>query len=435
MNTRIIEALKKLEIKEYIINEKVTETAELFFVKKSLDVRRMKDSHLYQVTLYREFMQGEKKCKGNAVATVYPGMGAEELEKTLETAYLAASFVANAWYELPDCKNEPAPEYQPAEKLSKASMEESCRIMTEALFAEDTGEAEDEPFINSAELFIVSERVRIITSAGADLSYAKKKVNGEFVVQCKAPQDVESYKDFEYKDLMADELRKKVKRTLEYTKARAQATLAPAAGKYNVIISGGYMRTLFDYYLDRSSAFYVYAGYSSFKTGNNIQFTKENESYEGDPISLTLKADLPYSSEAIPMKDRVLMDKGELKTIYGNARFSYYLGTEPTGNYSDISVEAGSLSMDEMKKEPYLHVVNFSDFQMDSLTGHFGGEIRLAFLYDGEKEIPVTGGSINGSIFDVQGNMRLSCEMQEENGYSGPFAVYMKGVNVAGSEA
>lgn len=435
MNTIILKALKRLEIKEYIINERVTETAELFFVRKSLDVRRRKDSHLYQVTVYREFMQGEKRCKGTAVATVYPGMAAEEVGRALESAYLAASFVANPYYELPDCSTEPAPEFAVAEAISEASMEESCSIMTEALFAEDTAESEGEPFINSAELFLVRERVRIITSRGMDVSYSKRNVNGEFVVQCRAPQDVETYSDFKYKDLCAEELRRKVKRTLEYTRARAQAQAAPAAGKYNVIISGGYMRTIFDYYLDRSSAFYVYAGYSSFKAGSNIQFIKENEAAEGDAITLTLKADVPYSPEAIPMRDRLLMDGGELKTIYGNARFSYYLGTEPTGNYIDISVAAGSMSLEEMKKEPYLHVVNFSDFQMDSLTGHFGGEIRLAFLYDGEKEIPVTGGSINGSIFEIQDKLKLSTEMQEENGYSGPFAVYMKGVNVAGSEA
>ena len=54
--------------------------------------------------------------------------------------------------------------------------------------------------------------------------------------------------------------------------------------------------------------------------------------------------------------------------------------------------------MEELKTGPYLHVVRFSDFQMDSFSGHFSGEIRLAYWCDGENVIPVTGGAVNGSI-------------------------------------
>ena len=77
--------------------------------------------------------------------------------------------------------------------------------------------------------------------------------------------------------------------------------------------------------------------------------------------------------------------------------------------------------------------VNFSDFQMDTFDGHFGGEIRLGFLYDGEKRIPVTGGSINGSILDAQKNLVFSRETQVEKNFQGPAAVCLEGVNVAGS--
>lgn len=71
---------------------------------------------------------------------------------------------------------------------------------------------------------------------------------------------------------------------------------------------------------------------------------------------------------------------------------------------------------------------------MDPLSGHFGGEIRLAFLYDGEKEIPVTGGSINGSILAVQGNMLFSRERYQNDEYEGPYAVRIEGVEVAGTD-
>ena len=85
-----------------------------------------------------------------------------------------------------------------------------------------------------------------------------------------------------------------------------------------------------------------------------------------------------------------------------------------------------------MRSEPYLEVVNFSDFQMSAETGNFGGEIRLAFLYDGEKVTPITGGSINGNILEAQKHLVFSKEMQTEKDFEGPKAVCVGKVNVAG---
>ena len=85
-----------------------------------------------------------------------------------------------------------------------------------------------------------------------------------------------------------------------------------------------------------------------------------------------------------------------------------------------------------MKKEPYLNIVNFSDFQLNEMNGSFGGEIRLAFLFDGEKVTPVTGGSINGNFIELQKNARISKETQKQLDYEGPYAICFENINVAG---
>ena len=133
------------------------------------------------------------------------------------------------------------------------------------------------------------------------------------------------------------------------------------------------------------------------------------------------------------MKDRLLLEESELKLIHGGNRMARYMNIEATGFYGKHRMEPGSVSFEEMKKEPYLHVVNFSDFQMDDFTGHFGGEIRLAFLSDGERVIPVTGGSVNGSILEVQDRMVFSKERYTNSRYDGPMAVVLEGVQVAGA--
>lgn len=47
---------------------------------------------------------------------------------------------------------------------------------------------------------------------------------------------------------------------------------------------------------------------------------------------------------------------------------------------------------------------------------------------------PVTGGSVNGSILAVQGNMLFSRERYQNDEYDGPYAVRIEGVEVAGTE-
>ena len=283
-------------------------------------------------------------------------------------------------------------------------------------------------FLNSAEIFTLKNTCHIMNSKGVDVSYCTTRVNGEFVVQCTKGQDVETYQHFAYVDCDTEPLRKKVRETLQMTRDRAQAVSAPPAGEYRVILSGPYVREVLSYYVERSESAMVYQKYSTFQIGCNVQGGEA----EKDRIQLTLKATVPYSAEGIPMKDRELVRDGELLMLHGGNRFAYYLNLEPTGDYESYKAPAGKVSLEEMRQGKYLEVVNFSDFQMDSFSGHFGGEIRLAYLCDGEKRIPVTGGSINGNILEAQKSLVFSSQMQTEESFEGPLAVCMEKVQVAG---
>ena len=70
---------------------------------------------------------------------------------------------------------------------------------------------------------------------------------------------------------------------------------------------------------------------------------------------------------------------------------------------------------------------------MDPMSGHFGGEIRLAYYFDGNNTKIVTGGSINGSINECDGDFLFSIERFESEFYRGPFAVLLKNVKGAGT--
>ena len=86
-----------------------------------------------------------------------------------------------------------------------------------------------------------------------------------------------------------------------------------------------------------------------------------------------------------------------------------------------------------MKKKPCIWAVAFSDFQMDAFSGHFGGEIRLAYIIEDGKITPVTGGSINGNLIEAQQNMTFSTERFSSANYEGPYAVKFTDISVAGT--
>jgi predicted Zn-dependent protease len=133
------------------------------------------------------------------------------------------------------------------------------------------------------------------------------------------------------------------------------------------------------------------------------------------------------------MRKRCLVKDGELELIFGDTRMCRYLGIEPTGNYPKVICEGGSLALSEMRRPGVLELVSFSDFQMDPFDGHFKGEIRLALLYkeDGTVE-ELTGGSVNGSLLELQKDLAFSKERYEDRTYSGPLAVFLPKVAVAG---
>lgn len=413
--------LKTCQIENYLIHRIEEETAELFFIKKGLDTRRMKKIKKYQVTVYRDFMEADKPMRGSATIDLYESMSEDEMAEALKEAYYAASFVKNPYYPLLEGKEE-AMVTLPTH-LKDHSLEESARMMSEALYQSDHNE---KAWINSAELFVTKQIVHILSSAGSKVGYTTYHVAGEFITQCQTPQDVEKYNDFYFDTLNTTALSEQVKEALETTIARANAQVTAPAGQYDVVLSGQAVQTLLEYYLTNSNVSLVYPKHSSFKVGDAVQ----GQNMTGDALKITLHAEVPYTSEGLPKTDHVLLENGVLQTLHGEHRLAHYLNVPSIGKFNSIQVAPGSLPFDQMLTGNYLHIVSFSDFQMDHVTGHFGGEIRLAFYQKGDQVIPVTGGALSANIKVCQTNMYLSKEMQVLKHYEGPKAICFKGIQI-----
>lgn len=420
MITTIANMLGRKNVKLWRIKAVVEETAELFFVRRELDTRRIKDTRKYEVTLFRDMPEG----RASTSVVLTPSMTEGQIARALDRAYAAAQYAANPPYRLPDPVEEA--HVSKDSPLARRPLAESAGIMAKALFAPDV---QPDAFVNSAEIFVKRVSCRIHASTGTDVSYTDAQVSGEFVVQCREPEDVEIHNTFSYDGLEEESLSKKAAEALSFVRDRARAQRILKSGRYDVVLSGNAVSTVLHYYMDRSAAFMVYPKYSTWQVGEKVQ----GQAVAGAQLNLDLCATAPYSEEGIPMVDRPLLRAGELQVIHGPNRFCRYLGVTPTGGYQKLRCENTGKPFEELKAGPCLWAVTFSDFQMDSMSGHFGGEIRLAYLIDENgKATPVTGGSINGSLFEAQEDLEFSSDRYETVDYSGPYGMKIKNVSVAG---
>ena len=423
MLTKIQNALHENNISSWRIREIREETAELFFVKKELDMRRIKDVCKYEVTLFRDGENARGKTRASATIVLPASMEEKAIVQELKDAYFAAQFAANPMYDLPDSVVAD-PIFKTGE-LAELPLIDTAWKMAGALFAPDN---RSDAFVNSAEVFASRISRRILSSYGTDVLYTDGNINGEFVVQCLSPEDVEMHHTFSYNEVETNALSAKVAEALTFVCDRAAAQNILKSGEYDLILSGNAVSTVLSYYTSRSSAYMLYAKYSGWQVGDAVQGTD----CVGEKLNLTLCATVPYDGEGIPMQDRPLLSYGELSAVHGSNRFCRYLGVKPTGSYGKVRCDNGTVSFEQMKQKPCLWAVSFSDFQMDDFSGHFGGEIRLAYLISDGKVIPVTGGSVNGSLLEVQKNLQFSTDRYVTSSYDGPNALRLEGISVAG---
>lgn len=450
MIDRIIEVLSQNDIQNFLINENIIETQELFYIKHSINLTRNKNVSKYEITLYRDFVYNDTNMRGSASCLLNSSMSDMELNESILSAYESALSVRNPYYKLPHGEAM----FVETDNLSaNKSVNETDNLsatdIVNALFVNDTVSETTNAFINSSEIFITTSTCRIINSNGVNASYTTTTYSGEFVVQCTSPTDVELYNDFKYSskdDNVLDSLSTKVANALVMVKDRSNAKAFSEDMKYDkVILEGQCVGELFDYYLKRLDASMIYPKYSSFDIGKSVvpecELSNTSESDKSinsdsikcadsdsyrtlpDKLNITLTPKLPYSCEGIALKRLELIKDNIAQYITGNARFAFYLGINPTGECDSYKLECGNTSIEQLKTGRYLRVVNFSDFQMDSLSGQIGGEYRLAYYYDGTKEIPVTNGSISANINDIVKSVKLSSESQSSYNFDGPLAI------------
>jgi predicted Zn-dependent protease len=434
----MIERIKRLisectKIDDFKIVENKINASELFFIKKGLDMDRAKSVHNFNITLYKNFQEDDVMYTGSSSAMIHPTMSDKEISEVIDEVAFAASFIKNKYYPIVGPSDKAQPEIK--SNFSEKPLNEWLPILTEAIYKSDIC---DKGGINSSELFLNEIYTRIVNSKGIDVNFTTYKGELEFITNWKEDcEEIELYKHINFSEMDYDQIDEKVKEMLIISKEKAIASPTPALSKHTVLLNGTPVIELLSYYLAQASAKSVYNGTSIAKLGENIQ----GDEAQGDFITLTLDPFMknstkssPYDTDGFPVNPIDVFKNGVLNMYHGDVRHCHYLNIQPTGNISNFIIKGGTYGEMDFKKDPYLEIIAFSDFQINNLTGNFAGEIRLGWYFDGTSTIPVTGGSVSGNLKELQREMYLSKELQIDNNFVGPKIVKLLNVSVAGIE-
>ena len=87
--TMIQQVLAEAGIEIWNLREDTVSSAELFFIRRRLDMRRMKETVKYPVTVYRPFQKDGKDMLGFSEVTLLPTQSRDEILAALKGHLLA----------------------------------------------------------------------------------------------------------------------------------------------------------------------------------------------------------------------------------------------------------------------------------------------------------------------------------------------------------
>lgn len=423
MSDRLIELLK-VKADGYKIINTTTRAHEFFFIKHQLDMNRYKDVKHTLLTVYKKDKEG--KYLGSTTREIHPYLKDEELKMIIDQMVYSAQFVKNPYYELvkPEDKNI-------SDQLKIDPLEVAKDIIMTIQATKETPITN----INSYEVFVNEKIINIKNSLGVDVTYHTLDSQAEIIVNAKLDdQEIEIYRNYTFGTCDKEYLSQQLHNTLQIGIDRSKAVPTNNLKQFRVVFTDHNAIKLLNYFIDMTNVSSIYMKISDYQKGETIaEFTGN------DRIGLSAKAKLfnssknhLYDEDGNLLCDRELISDGVCVDYWGNQQFSQYVGKSKASNFKNFVFTGGSYDQLELKRSPYLKAVEFSDFQCDSATGNFAGEIRLAYYFDGDKEIPVTGGSISGNIRQLQKQMRLAKDLKQIDNYLIPEYVVLDDVVVSG---
>ncbi len=428
MLNQLTEILKSSSADAWEVTETVTDRWEFYFIRHALDQNRAVHTESYRVRVFRT--GGDGRFLGSAAGEIPATADEKEIRRLTDQMLLAAGLVKNPAYRLnqPSGKND-----KPASSAPVCLPEISSGFLS-ALSQVPETESED---LNSSEVFVSSVRKRFLNSEGIDVVSEYPSSMVEAVVNARqGEREIELYRMYTSGTCDPARLQQDLTEVLAFGRARLQAIPTPALEKADVVFTTDAAREIYGWYADRVNAAYKYVKYSDWEIGQPV--TGEAS---GDPVTLTAVPFLPNSSrnfafdaEGARVEETVLIQDNTVRTFLGSRQYSQYLGLEHSFLPGNLKISGGKDPADTLRQGNFLEPVEFSDFQVNPLTGDVAGEIRLAFWHHDGQITPVTGGSVSGNMKQFAKTIRFSRETKQYDWWEIPAVTRLKDVTVTGVE-
>ena len=405
---------------------------EFYFIKGKLDQNRVVDEETVTAKLYVKTESDGKTYLGSASGKLYPTLSDEEIKIKLMDIRYRAELVKNPYYTLNSIKPEVAP------KLSTVNVSDVARDFIKAMQELPADELTD---VNSFEVFASMITRKTLNSNGVSYECTYPSSVLDLVVNAREKavsegrgREIELYRILTSGTCDGENLKETIVQLFSFGKDRLKAEPTPKTNINTVLLSTQDACELYSYFLMQMNASYKHRKISAYEKGVSIAVDRT-----GDKINLkalsSLKnsgADFPVDEEGAEIKERYLIEDDIPKSFWGSRQFMSYLGEEESGIVRNISVDGGSQSKQELRSGDYIEVVEFSDFQVDPMSGDIVGEIRLGYLHEGDTVKIVTGGSISGSIVDVLPSLKFSSETKQYDTMVIPEVTRMEGMRITG---
>lgn len=419
---RLLNILKSSGADAWEITDTQEKGWEFYLIRHTLDQNRIKDLESYQVKVYKRF----EDFLGSAGAPVPADADELEMKRIVAELCQDAAYVRNPFYTLNKPEKDTSANVAETEPVDLKAISSDFLKTISVLPETDT---ED---LNSCEIFVSEIRKRFINSEGIDVTVTYPSSTVEAVVNArKEGSEIELYRMYNCGTCDSEQLARDLAETMRYGRDRLTTKPTPALEKADLILSTDAACAVYEYFIDHLSAGMVYQGISDWKTGDSVA-----------PAEMTLQtaAFLPnssrngaYDSEGARIRNQTLIDSGKAVRYWGSRQFSQYLELEDSFISNNFIVSGGSASAEELRRGDWLEVVEFSDFQVDDVTGDIAGEIRLGYLHQDGKTVPVSGGSVSGSMSELVKEMFFSAERRQYDTLLIPAVTRLNGVTVTGA--
>ncbi len=397
-----------VDISAYELTHITKRSSELFFVKKGMELNRATNTEDISIVVYADV---EDK-RGISNVTITSADDETIVQEKLKQAVKKAKTALNPYF--------PLAEKQPVVD-NRVNLNED--LNTTALKVADAISKADsfkDGQLNATEIFVSFVTREFYNSN--DVKQREEKFSIEFETiptWSDGKEEYELYKYYRNNHFDAENITEEVNAILTLSKYRSEAKKLSeiTISKDVPVLMYGEMASLIVKNLEDNGTYRADVTHSSHYSIGSV--------VSNAPFDLTVfggidgcSASKGFDENGVALSQKKIIEEGKMVARFGDIRFGHYANVaNPAGNYSVAKVEAEGL---EYKNKPYIVIDHFSAPQLETASGYFGGEVRLARYFDGEKMIPLTSFTVTGNIYEAVKSVRFSKEQTTTTNYQGP---------------